>query len=597
MVRKFLLLSPLVVLLLCGTATAASAAQKGPLFLEPNQNRTRFLLQTETLTPTATGTQTATPPPLTPTLQATTTFTPSPPPPTPTSTASQTPQPTPLPPSPTPSPATITKPPPLSISGVEPSRIDQSTGGTLSIYGSGFTPTTAVRLVSFGLLDTIYVNATALRAVVPPNLPARRYDLEISHEDGATAVFQNAIRIVAPAEPTATATLSPAVNRGFWAPQLVIEAVRTDPEVVRPGDPFVLTLQIANRGDYAASGLVMTLQTLDLVAPRDGSNTWVVDRVGVDETVSVELQLILSPSAESGYSNLQVAMDYSDYLGRSHHSTQAISLSITTGLAEEPLVILTRYHTDPDLLTPGDSFTLHLEFTNVGGEDASQLTVTMGGEGGSGLVPFALIGSGNVQFIPSLSAGETVALDLQLIVDGSAASGLFDIPIQLAYDENQSNRLTQNQSLTLMVRRNPRLQIDFYRQVEPGVAGEQLELPIEVINIGRELVNISSMSVVGSGLEIVNGDVYLGPLDGGTSGTLDAVVIPKESGLLDVLVQVNYLDDFNQPQAYTRTLKVTVEEPHAANVIGAGQQSAEAQPKTLWQKVVRFIRAFFGLGS
>jgi hypothetical protein len=52
----------------------------------------------------------------------------------------------------------------------------------------------------------------------------------------------------------------------------------------------------------------------------------------------------------------------------------------------------------------------------------------------------------------------------------------------------------------------------------------------------------------------------MGPLEGGTSGSLDAVGIPSEAGDLDLLVTVSYLDDFNQPQEVTQTLTVTVDE-------------------------------------
>jgi hypothetical protein len=68
----------------------------------------------------------------------------------------------------------LAKPPAqLALTGVEPRTMLSHTGGTLSIYGSGFTTATISRLVGYGLLQTTYINATALTAVVPPtSLPA-----------------------------------------------------------------------------------------------------------------------------------------------------------------------------------------------------------------------------------------------------------------------------------------------------------------------------------------------------------------------------------------------------------------------------------------
>ena len=68
--------------------------------------------------------------------------------------------------------------PQLALTDVEPDTLTSQNGGTLSIYGSGFTTATIARLVGYGLLDTAYVNSMALRAVVPPGVPPGTYDLQ-----------------------------------------------------------------------------------------------------------------------------------------------------------------------------------------------------------------------------------------------------------------------------------------------------------------------------------------------------------------------------------------------------------------------------------
>ncbi len=70
--------------------------------------------------------------------------------------------------------------PQLALTGVEPDTLTSEAGGTLSIYGSGFTTATVARLVGFGLLDTTYVNSTALMAMVPAGIPAGAYDLQVT---------------------------------------------------------------------------------------------------------------------------------------------------------------------------------------------------------------------------------------------------------------------------------------------------------------------------------------------------------------------------------------------------------------------------------
>jgi hypothetical protein len=118
------------------------------------------------------------------------------------------------------------------------------------------------------------------------------------------------------------------------------------------------------------------------------------------------------------------------------------------------------------------------------------------------------------------------------------------LPVSLAYDDQNGQRHTESHLINLLVNRLPKIQVDFYRAPDPGLVGEPLTLPIELVNIGRNMVNVSTAEISGENLEITTGSAYIGALDGGTSGSLDAVVIPQQSGSLPVQVSMYYLDDF-----------------------------------------------------
>ena len=68
----------------------------------------------------------------------------------------------------------------LAVENVEPDTLRSETGGTLSVYGNGFTTTTLVRLVGFSVLDTEFVNGSLLQAEVPAGVPDGTYDLQVS---------------------------------------------------------------------------------------------------------------------------------------------------------------------------------------------------------------------------------------------------------------------------------------------------------------------------------------------------------------------------------------------------------------------------------
>jgi hypothetical protein len=598
----------------------------------------------------------------------------------------------------------------LGLTGVEPGTLVSQNGGTLSIYGSGFTTATVARLVGFGLLDTTYVNDTALTAAVPPGVPAGTYDLEVS-EAGTVVSLPAALSIVAATPvpgptplPTPKPTTVPgrpiltirnysvepsrvAVGREFvvtveiyntgsragentivsfpggtflpvdetghllWQlhinhtavvtqrmrvpngltsgsynlqinlsandyegnhyeypetiavevvgagkgrPQLVIEAAQTEPAVLGPGDAFSLTLRLANRGSRTATQVVAGAASADLAVPAGGSNVIAIDRIGIDQVVTATLPLVLGEVAQAGRLNLEVALDCSDYEGGSYTARQGVGLEVNTALADRPQLIVADYRTTPDPLAPGDTFTLTLEVSNVGGGEAQRLTLTLGGEGGSGMAPFAPLHSSNVKFVPHLAAGATVEVTQQLVVDGGTDAGAYSLPVALAFDDARGTRHSDSQLISLLVRRRPHLQIGFYRPVEMVPVRVPFQLPVEVTNIGRTLVNVSTLEVSSTQLEISEGSLYLGPLDGGTSGSLEATAVAQEGGTAEVWVTVHYLDDFDQPQVVTKTLTVEVEKPIEES---EAEKEAQEEEEGFWDKVLRFLRGLLGLGS
>jgi len=385
------------------------------------------------------------------------------------------------------------------------------------------------------------------------------------------------------------------VGVGHGRPQLVIDEARTQPSVLGPGDAFSLTLQMANRGNRTATQVAVGAASADLAVPASGSNVVAIERIGIGQVVTATLPLVLGEVTQAGRLNLDIALDYSDYNGGSYSDRQSVGLEASTALEDRPQLIVASYHTTPEDPAPGDTLTLTLEVSNVGGGEAQRLMLTLGGEAGSGLEPFAPLQSSNVKFVPRLPAGETVEITQQFVVDGGAEAGAYGLPMTLAFDDDWGTRHSDSQLISLLVRRRPHLQIGFYRPVAVATVDVPFELPVEVTNIGRTLANVSILEVTSQQLEISEGSVYLGPLDGGTSGSLEATAVAQEGGTAEVLVTAHYLDDFEQPQVVTKTLTVEVEAP--VEISSEAGEEPQEQEAGFWNKVLRFLRGLLGLGS
>jgi hypothetical protein len=101
---------------------------------------------------------------------------------------------------------------------------------------------------------------------------------------------------------------------------------------------------------------------------------------------------------------------------------------------------------------------------------------------------------------------------------------------------------------------------------------------------------------------VENGTSLIGSLDAGGYFTLDAMVIPQQSGTMSLDITIDYTDDFNQARTITRRIDIEVMEGFEEPIIEPGAEGGgevfptPAEENTL-QKVWRFVLGLFGLDS
>lgn len=387
-------------------------------------------------------------------------------------------------------------------------------------------------------------------------------------------------------------------------PKVLIEGVSTMPAHVAPGEPFTLTLRLVNRGSRTAIN-VMTKADAEAAIPAEGGAiAAATDVLKIDEVVTVTLPLLLKPVKEGGRLGLSVGVEYSDYSGGSYSDQQTVGLDVDVSLANRPQLLIAGYRTEPESVSPGDSFTLTMELSNVGGGAAQRLTLALGGVDGVDLGAFVPVGGSNVSFIPQLNAGATETVMLRMMAAGNAETKAHNLPVALAYDTAGGTREKDTQRISLMVRRRPQFKVSFYRPVEgSAMVGQPFQLPIEVVNAGTARFNIPTLEATGAGLEFMGeSSTFVGNLDPGGSWTLDAMAMVMAPGPLDVVVNVHYIDDLNQTQIISQTLTLEVMDmPQPENPEGPGGPGEPGElpemPETLPQKLWRFVKGLLGLGS
>ncbi len=443
----------------------------------------------------------------------------------------------------------------------------------------------------------LHINHTATvsqRMRAPANMTSGVHQLSIALSANDFAGDHYEYPTTIPVEVIGAAT-GPAVGQ----PRLLIEAASTSPAELIPGEPFTLTLRLANRGNFTALNVFATSASESLAIPAAGSDTVAVSRIAINGAVTVTLPLILGDVERGGRQHLSIGLEYGDYTGAIHRDQQNVGVDVNTSLANRPQLLLREYRVAPEPLLPGEPFTLTVVLANVGGGDAHRVTLSLGGKQGEALEPFVAAGAGNVLFIPEAVAGETVSITHRLIVDGAAAPKAYNLPVDIAYDDPRGARQSEVQRMSLIVHRRVDLEPRFYREPDALRVGQTTAVELEIVNLGRSAVNITGITARSPQMDTrPTGQPFVGPLDANGAAPLDLDITPRAAGPAELEITVAYRDDFNQTQTRAWTLAFEAQDAPAPDSSAAPPTSAPPAPApTFWQRVGQIFRGLLGLGS
>ncbi len=431
-----------------------------------------------------------------------------------------------------------------------------------------------------------------------------------------------------PVTPSVNTPVPPPTNTPlpFVRPQMVVNATTTK-GTVQTNSEFKLNINLENAGTSTAYSVQAVLTSADLVPLKNGGVSVLGtldagDKAGLaqsflvsgqiygQKTIVVDLTLTYYDDKGTSYSD-KFALTIAASGGVS--SGVAAATSTPTGVKSSQLVI-TGYSTDTDPLQPGEKFTLKLTIQNVGNAKSQRVTMIVGGgsSGSSGETPqpggvsggggdfanFAPVGASNVQSLGDLSPGDKIEASQNLVVNVSTNPGAYPMRITFSYLNDKNETINDEQVITLLVYSLPNLDVSFYQPPGELFTGQPGALPIQIVNVGRRLAVLGNVKIESDGGLVESGTGLVGSLDVGGFFTIDSLFTPDQPGTNKINVTVDYVDDFNQPRTFTKTLEVEVIEqvieeiPETPNG-GVEEPAAE----TFWQKVKRFILGILGLDS
>jgi hypothetical protein len=529
----------------------------------------------------------------------------------------------------------------LEVLSVQPSTILNTTDVNLVITGSDFQDGASVVLEGLGALSTTFISSSVLNAEVPAGAAPGVYTVTVFNPDSTFASLENALTILQPTAttevPTPTATTTPTLIPAT-RPLIVVDTYSASEERILPSTEFNLQVRLKNEGEETALNVIANFTPGDFV-PRKSGGVLAISEIDPGDKEKITQPLTASPDlTNKKIGALVMTVSYTDENGTAYSETFNLSLPVisygtgpaatstptpTPSTSNRPQLVITAYQTDVPFLQPGSRFSLALQITNLGNVDAKRVSMILGGgsssSGGSSdgtpvvggisgaggdFGDFAPVDSSNVQFLGDMAVQAQLSTNTRLIVNATAEPGAYPLKITFSYSDDKGRLYNDDQVVTLLVYTVPKIDVNFYRPLDPLFAGQPSLLPLQVVNLGRKDTILGNMKVTAEGAQFSNNVILIGALTVGGYYTLDATITPDQPGPLQLLVTIDYTDDFSQLQVITRTLSVDVLEmmvpeprPGEGGIEGGGEGFPTTVPETFMQKLWRFVKGMFGLDS
>jgi hypothetical protein len=162
------------------------------------------------------------------------------------------------------------------------------------------------------------------------------------------------------------------VNERTSLKEASLEAEKDIPDEISPGDDFILSLKLTNRGETAAHDIFVKIGEAQSIYSNEPHNYYIEH---LDPGKSREIQLHFKSSKDTPTGTIVIPIDIT-YEGLSSEvKKQSESAGIeVVGAAE---LSISNIKTEPLNIQEGSDFTLHIRIENTGDEDAISVKMTL----------------------------------------------------------------------------------------------------------------------------------------------------------------------------------------------------------------------------
>lgn len=221
------------------------------------------------------------------------------------------------------------------------------------------------------------------------------------------------------------------------------------------------------------------------------------------------------------------------------------------GKTSTPRIIVTGFETNPAQVFAGDTFTLTLHVQNTSADttvsnilfDLQAASSTDGqGNAVAGVAPFLPTSGSSTIFQDSIAPGGNIDLQIEMTARADLAQKPYVLNVNMNYEDDKANPYTQTANVSVPIYQESKYDVSSV-DVMPNSCGtgEESNIMFSIYNTGK--TTLYNVQVKFDQNYVSGGDVFVGKLESGATGSVDTMVTAMMPNEGVVTAYISYEDE------------------------------------------------------
>ena len=342
------------------------------------------------------------------------------------------------------------------------------------------------------------------------------------------------------------------------SPRASVTLVNQDPDPVEPGQVVTLKFKIENQGAQTNQDVILRLiprQPFSLYGDQAEKNVGKLAAGSVNnEAIYVEYNLKIDENAVEEETEIEVELQIGE--GKILYTNGEFKVDIQTHDASLDIKSIAL---DPNPIPPGQTGRVTLTVKNLADSLLKDIKIKL--DLSSATLPLAPYQSSSERIIPQLQTGVQDTLTFDIIATPEAVPGLYKIPLNITFSDEQGSKTTINDILAVQIGDIPNLKV-FLKKSSAPQAQSRSTITAAFANAGPTDIKFLEFTLQDDpSYKLLSSSnyFYIGDVDSDDTESVDLdIFINSNQPTLKIPIKVNFIDANNKPYEIYSSLELNL---------------------------------------